>query len=66
MRIKSDQKYFAKRIKKAWKPQKLIIAAGKLFNTTKVHIVGDDLLKAFYKLFCLRFCVLSNKWRNTV
>ena len=33
------------------------MAAGKLLNSTYVYIVGNDMLKAFYKLFCLRFCV---------
>ena len=31
-----------------------------------VYIVGEDLLRLFYKLFCLWFCVSSNQWKNTV
>ena len=31
-KIKSDQKYFFKLIRKSWKPQKVIIAVWKLFN----------------------------------
>ena len=31
---------------------------------TNVHIVGEDLLKAFYKLFYLRFFILSDQWKK--
>ena len=31
-----------------------------------MHIVTEDLLRAFYKLFCLRFCVPSDQWKNSV
>ena len=37
------------------------LAAGKLFNLAKVKLLGDDLLKAFCKLFFLRFFVSSNQ-----
>ena len=33
---------------------------------TNAHKVGEDLVRAFYELFCLRFCVLSVNWKNTV
>ena len=35
-------------------------------SSTNMHIVGEDLLRAFYKLFCLQFCVSSDHWKNTV
>ena len=31
-KFKTDHKYFAKQTKKSWKPQKIIIAVGELFN----------------------------------
>ena len=31
-----------------------------------MHIVTEELLRAFYKLFCLRFCVPSDQWKNSV
>ena len=35
-------------------------------SSINVHIVGEDLLRAFYKLLCLRFCVSSDQRKNTV
>ena len=35
-------------------------------SSINVHIVGEDLLRALYKLLCLRFCVSSNQRKNTV
>ena len=35
-------------------------------SSTSVHIVGENLLRAFYKLFCLQLCVSSDQWKNTV
>ena len=35
-------------------------------SSTNAHIAGEDLLWAFYKLFCLRFCVSNDQWKNTV
>ena len=35
-------------------------------SSTNVYTVGEDLLRAFYKLFCLRFCVSNDQWKNTV
>ena len=35
-------------------------------SSTNMHIVSGDLLSAFYKLFCLRFCVSSDQWKNTM
>ena len=39
--------------------KKIIIEVGKL--STKVVMVGEDFLKAFCKLFCLRICVSSDQ-----
>ena len=58
------KKKFPNKIRKSRKPQKLIIAVGK--TSMNVYIVGEDLLRVFYKLFCLWFCVSSNQWENTV
>ena len=33
-------------------------------SSTNVHIVGEDFLWAFYKLFYLRFCLSSDQWKN--
>ena len=38
----------------------------KTFSTNNVPIVGQYLLKAFYKLFYLRFCDLSDQSKSTV
>ena len=35
-------------------------------SSTNMHIVSGDLLSAFYKLFCFRFCVSSDQWKNTM
>ena len=31
-----------------------------------MHIVDDDFLRAFYRLFYLQFCHSSDRWKNTV
>ena len=31
-----------------------------------MYIFSEDLLRAFYKLFCLRFCISSDVWKNIV
>ena len=33
---------------------------------TNVSIVGDDLVRAFYRLFYLQFCDSGDQWKNTV
>ena len=33
-------------------------------SSTNLHIVGKDLLRAFYKLLYLRFCVSSDQWKR--
>ena len=35
-------------------------------SSTNVHVIGKHLLRAFYKLFSLRFCVSSDQRKNTV
>ena len=35
-------------------------------SSTNIHIVSEDLLRAFYKLLCLRFCVSSGQWKDIV
>lgn len=35
-------------------------------SLTNVHIVGEDFLRAFWKLYYVRFCISSVQWRNTV
>ena len=35
-------------------------------SSTNVHIAGEDLLRVFYKLICLQFCVSSDQWKYTV
>ena len=35
-------------------------------SSNNTHIVGEGLLRAFYELFCSRFCVSSDQWKNTV
>ena len=35
-------------------------------SLTNDHIVGEDFLSAFYKLFCLTFYVSNDQWKNTV
>ena len=44
---------------KSGNPQKIMIAVGKLLGN--VHILGKDLLRMFFKLFCLGFCVSSDQ-----
>ena len=34
--------------------------------STNVSIVGEDLLRAFYRLFYLQFCNSGDQWKNTV
>ena len=34
--------------------------------STNVPIVGEDLLRTFYRLFYLQFCDLGDQWKNTV
>ena len=43
--VKSDQKYFAKQMKKSRKPQKIIMAVGKLFNSCTHSWLRVDLLR---------------------
>ena len=59
-----NQKYFAKLIRKSWNTQKIIIAVES--SLTNVPTVGEDLLRAFCKLFYLWFFVSSDQWKNTV
>ena len=33
-------------------------------SSTNVHIVGENLVRAFYKLFCLQLCVSSDQWKK--
>ena len=33
-------------------------------SSASVHIVGEDLLRASYKLVCLPFCVSSDQWKK--
>ena len=35
-------------------------------SSTNVHIVCEDLLRVFYKLFCLRSCDSSDQWKTLV
>ena len=35
-------------------------------SSTNVHMVGEDWLRTFYKLFYLRCCVSSDQWKNIV
>ena len=59
-----NQKYFAKLIRKSWNTQKIIIAVES--SLTNVPTVGEDLLRAFCKLFYLWFFISSDQWKNTV
>ena len=34
--------------------------------STNVSIVGEDLLRAFYRLLYLQFCNSGDQWKNTV
>ena len=42
--------------------KKMVMTFGKL--STNVHIVVEDLMRAFYKLFCLLFWVSSDQWKT--
>ena len=34
--------------------------------STNVSMVDEDLLRTFYRLFYLQFCVSGDQWKNTV
>ena len=34
--------------------------------STNVSIIGEDLLRAFYRLVSLQFCDSGDQWKNTV
>ena len=34
--------------------------------STNVSIVGEDLLRAFYRLFCLQYFDSGDQWKNNV
>ena len=60
--LKSDQKYFKSGNSESLKKYSQQF---KSFSTN-VPIVGEDLLRAFYRLFYLRFCDSSHQWKKTV
>ena len=35
-------------------------------SSTNVHLIGEDLLRALYKLFYLQFCVSSDQRKNAL
>ena len=52
--FKSDQTYFAKDIRKSWKPQQ--ISQHFESSSANVPIAGEDFLRVFYKLLYLQLC----------
>ena len=40
----------------------LLLTVTKFFNL--VHIISEDLLRAFFKFFYLRLCIFLDQWKN--
>ena len=60
--IKSDQNTLPNKSRNPESLEKILYHLES--SSTNLHIVGKDLLRAFYKLLYLRFCVSSDQWKR--